>query len=242
MISAQDLYTKYVGQKVGTNDSDTGQCVGWFNVGIREQLGLGGYVIQGAYGAKDLLSATNTRPDLIEQVWNNPNDLNQIPSPGDWVVWGASLPGSGGYGHVALFMDHPTHQLLTADQNWGGQTVHQVTHDWNYIIGWVHMIVPAPIETPVDPHLQQIADLQAQTTILTTQVADLQKVVTDTTSQLKAAQEALNTATEQISSLEAENKALKAQLELAKSDTDNLNAFGVALKWLLIRIGVKNGS
>jgi hypothetical protein len=171
MISPTDLFNKYNGQKVGD-----GQCVAWYNVGINEQLGLTGYVIQGAYGAKDILTARNTRPDLIEQVWNNPNDMTQKPTPGDWIIWSGSLPGSGGYGHVAMCLSTPPKQIVSADQNWGGQTVHQVTHDWNYVIGWIHHRVPAPIVPPVDPTIAlkaEIARLNAQIVAKDREIAEL---------------------------------------------------------------------
>ncbi len=227
MIAPTDLFNKYKGQTVGTNDSDTGQCVGWYNVGLKEQTGVL-YPIQGAYGACDILTANNTRPDILEQVTNNPNDMNQKPTPGDWVIWGGNLPGSGGYGHVAMCMDTPPGQIVSADQNWGGQTVHQVTHDWSYVIGWIHHKIPAPIVPPPDPTIAlnaKIVDLTARLNSAITSQNKLQGL-------LDIANKTIKDQTDQI-------KDLQIQLATAQDDTSKLNALGVALQWLIKRLGLK---
>lgn len=76
---------------------------------------------------------------------NDPNDYNQIPGRGDIIVWSGSLPGSGGYGHIAIFDEVTgpgTFQSL--DQNWGGQYVHFQSHNWQYILGWWTVKTPPP--------------------------------------------------------------------------------------------------
>jgi hypothetical protein len=239
MISATDLYNKYKGKTVGTNSSDTGECVGWYNVGIREQLVLGGYVIQGAYGAKDLLTATNTRPDLIEQVKNNPNDKNQKPSAGDWLVWGGNLPGSGGYGHVGLVLSTPPGFIITADQNWGGRTVHEVKHDWNYVTGWIHHRVPAPIAPPVDPCATVKAEnvaLKAEVVKLKDQTVALNNQVKVLESEKKVLQDKTTELGKVIDNQKAEIERLNAQLKLCSSDTEGLDKLSAALKWLFVRL------
>lgn len=217
-MTAQELFNKYNGKTVGTNAYDTGECVGWYNVGIREQLGIGGYVIQGAVGACQILTAKNTRPDLVQQVVNNPSDPNQVPSAGDWVIWGGNLPNSGGYGHVALFMEHPPRQMITADQNWGGKTVHKVTHDWNYVIGWIHLVQPAPIIPPVDPTIA----LNAKIVELNNLITAKDKQIADLTTQVEGYKK-------QVIDLQKQIDILKAQV----GDSTKWQTLGVLLKELL---------
>lgn len=131
-----DKSKSYLGQQwIGTNQYDKGECVGLFNKVVLDVTGLL-YPLQGAQGAKDLLTCTNTRPDLFEQVWNDWNDPNQNPSVGDWMVWGSTW--GGGYGHVACIESLNGSTFTTIDQNITPNTVTRNTHNWNGIIGWVH--------------------------------------------------------------------------------------------------------
>lgn len=76
--------------------------------------------------------------DRFNRVANNPNDYNQVPSRGDIIIWSAATPGSGGYGHIAIFLQQgAAGQFVSLDQNWGGMYVHQVTHNYNNVVGWL---------------------------------------------------------------------------------------------------------
>ena len=80
-------------------------------------------------------------------IYNNPSDPNQLPSRGDIIIWDGGLPGSGGYGHIAIFdayLNADSFQSL--DQNWGGQYVHFVVHTWTHVAGWLS---PIPDSAPV---------------------------------------------------------------------------------------------
>lgn len=85
-------------------------------------------------------------------IQNNPTDYNQIPQRGDIIVWGGGLPGSGGYGHIAIWdMKTGPGRFQSLDQNWGGQYVHFVpNHTYDYILGWWH-VKPAPPPPPIPP-------------------------------------------------------------------------------------------
>jgi hypothetical protein len=76
-------------------------------------------------------------------VTNNPNDPNQIPPKGAAIVWASNLPGSLDSGHIAIFWGNnpAAHTFVSIDSNWGGKTLHQVTHNWQYVLGW---LVPTP--------------------------------------------------------------------------------------------------
>ena len=85
---------------------------------------------------------------------NNPSDYNQVPKRGDIIVWGGGLPGSGGYGHIAIFdMIVKPGVFQSLDQNWGGQYVHFIpNHSWDYILGWwTPKAEPAPEPPPPPP-------------------------------------------------------------------------------------------
>jgi hypothetical protein len=85
-----------------------------------------------------------------DRIANNPGDPNQVPQRGDIIVWNTSLPGSGGAGHIAICLSATPGALtfISLDQNWGGKTPHQVTHNWSYVLGWLRprgQAAPAPV-------------------------------------------------------------------------------------------------
>lgn len=98
---------------------------------------------------------------LSAYTWivNNPNDYNQVPTRGDIVVWNGALPGSGGYGHIALFDEVlGPGSFQSFDQNWGGVTAHFQQHNWSYVLGWftpkvfpINPPAPAPDPAPANP-------------------------------------------------------------------------------------------
>lgn len=92
-------------------------------------------------------------------VANNPNDYNQVPARGNILIWNSALAGSGGAGHIAIF-DHIVSPgvFTSCDANWGGATVHMVTHNWNNIIGWMVPKVSAPAPAPAQGE-EMIADI-----------------------------------------------------------------------------------
>ncbi len=107
--------------------------------------------------AKDWANHPALRGDF-DWTDNNPNDYNQIPNRGDIIVWAGGLPGSGGYGHIAIWdMVTGPGTFNSLDQNWGGQYVHFQSHNWEYILGWwtpkqpPATPPPAPEPQPVPP-------------------------------------------------------------------------------------------
>ncbi len=106
--------------------------------------------------AKDWANHSALRGDF---TWtnNNPNDYLQIPNRGDIIVWNGNLPGSGGYGHIAIWDMVTAPGLFNSlDQNWGGQYVHFQNHNWDYILGWwtpkqPAVVTPPPAPQPVPP-------------------------------------------------------------------------------------------
>jgi hypothetical protein len=66
------------------------------------------------------------------------------PQRGDLVVWGQNLPNSGGNGHIGICLSTNGNFFTSFDSNWGGRYAHQVTHDYNYVLGWVRPRFAAP--------------------------------------------------------------------------------------------------
>jgi len=96
---------------------------------------------------------------VFEWVLNIPSDLNQLPTRGDIIIWNASLPGSGGFGHIAIW-DKVTGvgTFQSFDQNWGGAEAHIQQHNWLDVLGWFTpkpsapvLPVPAPDPAPSNP-------------------------------------------------------------------------------------------
>jgi hypothetical protein len=170
---------KYLGQSnIGTNQYDTGECVGLYNKVVQDVTGIL-YPIQGAQGAKDLLTAKNTRPDLFQQIKDKPGDPTWIPQPGDWVVWGSTW--GGGWGHVACVKTSNANSFTSIEQNFVYHKVTEQWHDYAGVIGWIRYTPPAPVDPCADVKSQLAA---AQTTInqqksqldtLTKENADLKK-------------------------------------------------------------------
>ena len=142
-----DEARSFLGQQwIGTNESDSGECAGFFNRVVVNATGCL-YPIQGAQGATDILYADNTRPDLFTQVINDPNDPNLLPEPGDWVIWDRTWGNS--YGHIACVEDRSTVAFTSIEQNYSPHTVTRQWHDWSHIAGWIHYQAPVQNEPPL---------------------------------------------------------------------------------------------
>lgn len=258
----QEGARKYLGKSnIGTNQYDTGECVGLYNKVVQDVTGIL-YPIQGAQGAKDLITAKNTRPDLFQQIKNNPNDPNQLPQVNDWVVWGSTW--GGGWGHVACVVSSDANSFTSIEQNFVYHKVTEQWHDYKGVIGWIRYTPPAPVnpcagvknelaaaQTTINQQKSQIDQLNAQVKTLTDANTKLTKQVTDLTAintQLleQNASQALQI-TELNSQIEELNKQLKdankkiadleAQLASCSGNTDitiNFNNFGQIL-WVILK-------
>lgn len=219
-----DEARKYMWQTfVGTNASDKGQCVGLFNKVVLDKTGVL-YPIQGANGAKDILTAKNTRPDLCVQVKNDPKNPNQLPSVGDAVIWGATW--GNGWGHVSFAESVSVTAFTGIEQNFTANTVTRQQHNYSGVIGWVHFyandpVAPTPPPVPEDP-----------TVALKAQIASLQQ-------QLKDAQAANAVLQAENADLKKKNAELQAQLAAQSGDTNLLNSLGEILVKIIARVGTK---
>lgn len=76
----------------------------------------------------------------------SPSDYTRIkydgknrPPKGAVVIFGSNTPGSGGYGHIAIVLSAPANSqtFVSLDANWGGKLPHKVTHNYQYVVGWL---------------------------------------------------------------------------------------------------------
>lgn len=70
-------------------------------------------------------------PDVYQKV--GVNDMRR----GDIVIWDASLPNSGGAGHIGVMLSDNSAgaTFVSFDSNWGGKFAHSVSHNKSYVIG-----------------------------------------------------------------------------------------------------------
>lgn len=80
--------------------------------------------------------------------WNKQEliESGNLPIPGDIVIFGNDLPGSGGYGHASIFVRAIDNHWEGFDSNWGGKSAHLQSHNWTYVLGWF---------TPKDPRVME---------------------------------------------------------------------------------------
>jgi hypothetical protein len=124
-----------LGQAMDFDKAYGAQCVDFFNFYYQYIVGANPYSHgYGVPGAKDLWNVPNSRFNFIV---NNPNDFNQLPKPGDIVIYNGNMPGSGGYGHVAVVGEAKN---VYYEQNYGGMYVKKNTRQFNgYEIGWLEL-------------------------------------------------------------------------------------------------------
>lgn len=109
--------------------------------------------------------ASNQFPDQYDRIANTPN---AVPQPGDIIVWLPSLPGSGGAGHIAVCERSlpGTGTFISIDSNWGGKTVHRVTHNYNYVCGWLRFKNASPAPQPTTQGADEVIQNADQATKL----------------------------------------------------------------------------
>lgn len=122
---------------IGTNPSDTGECVGMVNSGELKIRGLL-YPIQGVMYAKDFLNGNNTRPDIYERVINDVNNKSQLPSEGDLVV----LLVNDWRGHLAYVnRANLGNGCVEVLEQWQGVKPHLAQYSYYKVVGWWHIKV-----------------------------------------------------------------------------------------------------
>lgn len=87
--------------------------------------------------------------DHWDKVVNDRKNADQLPKPGDIIIFDSSLPGSGGFGHQSIFIRKIGDNSWDGfDANWGGKSAHLQNHNWSYVLGWFTPKRPAVVEGP----------------------------------------------------------------------------------------------
>lgn len=147
-MTAQDFLNTYNGQSLLYAPSTTreylrGQCVQatcFFVVGNGKPI-----IWADAYK----WWSSGQYPESYDRI---PNSPSAVPQPGDIIIWSPFLSGSGGAGHIAVCLQPlpGTGTFISVDQNWGGnKTVHKVTHNYNYVVGWLRIKGASPAPQPI---------------------------------------------------------------------------------------------
>jgi hypothetical protein len=147
-MSPQQFLNKYQGQSLlwapaPARESLRGQCV----------QAICFYVWENAKPVLWMDAAqwwySSALPEHYERIANTPT---AVPQAGDIIVWDRNLPNSGGAGHIAVCLQPlpGSGTFISVDQNWSGKTVHAVTHNYQYVIGWLRIkgASPAPTAQP----------------------------------------------------------------------------------------------
>lgn len=122
-----------LGQSLDYDGQYGSQCVDLFNFYYEYITGRNPYSDGfGVAGAKDLW---NVKVPFFDYITNDPNDINQLPSAGDIMIYNGSMSGTGGYGHVAMVGEEKN---IYYEQNYGGMFVKRNSRRFNgYEIGWL---------------------------------------------------------------------------------------------------------
>jgi CHAP domain len=86
---------------------------------------------------------------------------------GDLVVWASSLPGSEGYGHIAILVSPSSSTFESFDQNWPSSSLRpssdgvypceQVAHSWDYVQAiWRYPQPQPPDPTPTPEEAEEM--------------------------------------------------------------------------------------
>ena len=156
-MTRQDAVNWLLSETGGRLDFDGqfgNQCFDYFNFYYQFLTGRNpywdGYAVP---GAKDIWNVGN---DRFTKIANDPNDANQIPQPGDILIYNGNW--GGGFGHVEMVLSADVNGATVSAQNTKGQYVSQDYRSWsriqNALIGWLSFngfSVPAPVVVEITP-------------------------------------------------------------------------------------------
>lgn len=153
------IIAKWNGKYAGVQYGGIFQCVAWAAQFSGELTGIGYLPTPNTNGARDIYEVFSAPlPSGYDRIANTPSF---VPQKGDMVVWGA-MP-SNPYGHVAIASGvGDTNSFQSYDQNWtGGEKVHLVTHNYNYVLGVLRPKNLTEGVTSVKPTIQQMRYIHA---------------------------------------------------------------------------------
>ena len=138
----------HLGQSIDVDNNYGPQCWDWAAYYAKNFIGCPSLPTGPIGGAREVFEVfRQPLPAYFEKIANNHNDPNQLPYPGDIIVWGPPYGKIDGviYGHIAVVRDADSGGFTSFDQNWGGKYVREVRHDWSGVIGWLR-----PFTSPIN--------------------------------------------------------------------------------------------
>lgn len=120
---------QYYGILCGNTPENKGQCVGLISL-WQDRLG-----ISHEWGdAKDLLANADT--SKFDVIYNDVNNPNQFPLPGDVLVYGSTW--GGGVGHTGVVLIADGNSIILFEQNNPGAPIIK-REPYNGLLGWLHL-------------------------------------------------------------------------------------------------------
>lgn len=146
-MNLNSFVATYNGKRINIDGQYGAQCydlVGLYNQKVIGMKGSLPQVLPGNGAAYD-----------VWQSFRNPlskyfTKVSKGAKAGDIVVWSGRLPGSGGYGHMAVMLSPKSGSFISFDQNWGGAYAHKVSHNYSYVLGYLRPKTKS-VSTPSAP-------------------------------------------------------------------------------------------
>lgn len=245
-MSIDEFFNNYNGKSVDWDGKYGAQCVDLVAYYCRDVFGIAPMYADAHNWFHNFSGQVANR---FNRITNNPNDYNQIPKRGDIIIWSGDMPGSGKAGHIAVYdAKIAPGQFRSFDQNYGGMYAHFVSHNYNYILGWLTPKSAQPVPQEGDdvaltkqlivdeylvnrgsaPNDSEVAHHMAHGSLKALSLGfrnenDTRRV--GTTEQLQAMQNNIDHSNRAITSLTSENKLSKVEqakliAEIADSNAD----------------------
>ena len=136
-MTLQDFVNKYNGVHIDEDGYYGAQCWDVSARYAREVVGCPSFPT-GSGGAEGLFRLFQAPiPQYFDRIANDPNDPNQLPAPGDVIVWQASF--SPPYGHTAVVISADSSGPTVLEQNGNnpGGVAYIKKRNWVGVSGWL---------------------------------------------------------------------------------------------------------
>lgn len=144
MMTVNEFILRYHGTFVDFDGQYGDQCVDLYRFYVKEVLGLP--QSPGVVGAAEIYTDFLRWPKALRDKYVRvPNLPNNIPVPGDIIVWPKTY---GPFGHVAIFQLGDVNKFIALSQNDPrGSLTHLQDYKYTFgvrqtILGWLHPLPP----------------------------------------------------------------------------------------------------
>lgn len=147
MINLQEFISKTIDKSINVDNVYGSQCYDLVAQWIIDNNWGNGFYCQWSGGVKDLAEHFNEISGIdrskVEYIANNPNNIDQLPQPGDIIIFGNNW--GGGYGHIGICISANTGSMKTLEQNigngdgsgWDDRTQIVENRFYTGLLGWV---------------------------------------------------------------------------------------------------------